>query len=547
MMTTVMMTMTDDKELEISLDELARGDATPAEAAHAIRVALAADPPLTDRVYDALRDVTWRVLTSRSFGDELRDWFNVFRHASALAADSGIAEKIRGFADLISQSARFAELQPLDEVLSRKHSKSLLGALAVAGGALQKGAIKKFLRLADSNLSRVTGALLGRGLIERSTSGKEASFELTALGLKVARELGLTASADNATNRVWCAHAPFALAVWDSSGKPIGANAAFQALTAAGPGSLPTFSDWRGDVSKAAREERRPSSNTWQVRVGEGKWYQYVAEVSVDGDCCVLASDISAQMKALRSLEDRLEAGAEKEVRLQRERADAEGRILAFRSAISQIKEEVLDAAAQSNSYVRKSIDILEQPSAATPVPGELHQVERHLDAIQRVMRDVMGPIDVARLEDSRLDCFDPKQIVAEAAKAASASGDPYITYEIPSTHMMQAELAPLRMALGQMFIIGMKHGFREAHAAITGSQLVTTFHAKGLVVGRYSNDPVTSLGLSYCKHIAETHGGALEIIEQSSGAGAEASIKLSFPVTQADRLQSLAASFVGR
>jgi len=48
------------------------------------RRACGSSPPLVSRVYDALRDVTLGVqLTSRSFGDELKDWFEVlFRHAS---------------------------------------------------------------------------------------------------------------------------------------------------------------------------------------------------------------------------------------------------------------------------------------------------------------------------------------------------------------------------------------------------------------------------------------------------------------------------------
>ncbi|MGY4422005.1 hypothetical protein ACVWY2_004454 [Bradyrhizobium sp. JR6.1] len=179
------MSATDRKAFETSLDRIGRGDATPAEAAAAIRKALTAEPSLAERVYDALRDVTWRTLTSRSFGDELLQWFEVLRHAAALAGSKnagGISERMRAFADLISQSARFAELQPLDEVLNRKHTKPLLSAIAGAGKAVSNIALMSILGLRESNLSRVTGALQGTGLIERSSSGKGSELHANRPG-----------------------------------------------------------------------------------------------------------------------------------------------------------------------------------------------------------------------------------------------------------------------------------------------------------------------------------------------------------------------------
>jgi hypothetical protein len=508
------------RTIEISLDEVARGDATPAEATVAIRKAFAAEPPLVDRVYDALRDVTWRMLTSRSFDDELQDWFEVFRHASALANNSSaVAEKIGGFADLLEQSARFAELQPLQEVLNRKHSKRLLGALASAGKALQRSAIKNLLELADSNLSRVTGALQGVGLLQRSSSGKEASFALTELGRQAAQQLGHAINENAGNDRVWWLEAPFPLAVWDAGGKSLGANPAFRELAVLNaPEAIPALSDWRRETSKIAREERRLSSDTWQLRAGESKWIQFVEQTTADGNHCILANDISHHMEAMQSLEDKLE-------KLRRELLDAKGKINAFKSATSQIKKEMVDAAARSNEHVRKWINIWKDPSAKKVVPQELHEVERNLGAIQLAMRNVMEPVDIVEHEQAEIDWLDPKQMVEELVDTANVFVGTSITCKVHNVHKVRAAALPLRTALAHMIINGSMHGAQGADAKLKGSNLVAT-----LRVDQYPDDPVTEFGLRYCKLIAESNGGALEVISGPSGRKS-VSIVLSFPV----------------
>src|SRR5690349_8743087 len=82
-----------------------------------------------------------------AFSHEVQQWFDGFRHAAALAAKNsgGTEEKIRACADLLSQSARVAELQPLEEVLNRKHTRPLLSAIASGGSATRNSALKRIL------------------------------------------------------------------------------------------------------------------------------------------------------------------------------------------------------------------------------------------------------------------------------------------------------------------------------------------------------------------------------------------------------------------
>lgn len=181
------------RELVVSLENVGRGDATPAEAVSAIREAIQSGEELGERVYAALRDVTWRTLTSRAFNDELAGWFDVMRHGAALArraSGASLAEKLRVLSDLIAQSARFAELQPVDEVLNRKHVIAILRRLASSVAPTARADLARSTGLANANLSRVLAVLASSGLVERKSSGKEALFSLTSAGRSVLERKG---------------------------------------------------------------------------------------------------------------------------------------------------------------------------------------------------------------------------------------------------------------------------------------------------------------------------------------------------------------------
>ncbi|VIO70140.1 hypothetical protein CI1B_29720 [Bradyrhizobium ivorense] len=529
------MSATDRKAFEISLDRIGRGDATPAEAAAAIRKALTSEPSLTERVYDVLRDVTWRTLTSRSFGGELSQWFEVVRHASALAASrnaGGMSERMRAFADLISQSARFAELQPLEEVLSRKHTKSLLSAIAGAGKAVSNIALMSILGLRESNLSRVTGALQGTGLIERSSSGKEASFALTDLGRRVARKLDLAVN-DPATDREWWHQAPYPLAIWTASGEPVGANAAFYRLTRSKePHVLPSLADWKMTIAKTSRDERLTSKDTWRLQIDDATWIQFMETVTSDGCLCILGSDVSLAMKAMSEVEHALKIAKEAEARARRELADIQNRLVAYQSANSHVRDEIMSVAARSNQRVRETIDVWTHAAENQIVPNELHAVEKDLGAMQVAVRNLMSPVDIFTEGKSASGWIDPNLVVMEAMNTAREL-DPSIhaTASFGKVPKVRGAVSPLRTVLSYMVLIGTRYGAYDFRGALKGSNLVTTVRVKSPDEHAQLTpfEVVTSSGLGYCRAIVETNGGAFEVRE--TGSGSDTMIVFSWPV----------------
>lgn len=525
----------DRKTFEVSLDRIGRGDATPAEAAAAIRKALTNEPSLTERVYDVLRDVTWRTLTSRSFGGELSQWFEVVRHAAALAASKnagGMSERMRAFADLISQSARFAELQPLEEVLNRKHTKSLLSTIAGAGKAVSNIALMSILGLRESNLSRVTGALQGTGLIERSSSGKEASFALTDLGRRVARKLDIAVN-DPAADRQWWHYAPYPLAIWATSGEPVGANAAFYRLTRSKePHVLPSFADWKMAIAKTSREERLTSKDTWRLQIDDTTWIQFTETVTSDGNLCLLGSDVSVAMKAMGEVEHALKIAKEAEARARRELADIQNRLVAYQSANSHVRDEIMSVAARSNQRVRETIHIWTHTAENQIVPNELHAVEKDLGAIQVAVRNLMGPVDIFTEGKSASGWIDPNRVVMEAMNTAREL-DPSIhaTASFGKVPKVRGAVSSLRTVLSHMVLIGTRYGAYDFRGALKGSNLVTTVRVKSPDEHAQLTpfEVVTSSGLDYCRAIVETNGGAFEVRETSSGS--DAMIVFSWPV----------------
>ncbi|MGY4627223.1 hypothetical protein [Bradyrhizobium sp. USDA 4486] len=525
------------RELENALDRVSRGDATPAEATATIRGALLNQTGLEDRVYDALRDVIWNTLTARSFSGELPQWFEVFQHAAALIRNGSaeLAERIEGYAELLSQSSRFAQFQPADELPSRRHSKAVLKAIAQAGKSIKRSVLLKLVGLAEANLSRVTGALVAQGFITRSSSGKEANFALTQLGLRAVEQLDLLIQSADQSND-WWSNSPFALAVWSGEDKPVGTNAAFQQLTGSEP-QLPPFPEWSLAVSKAARAERRLTPSTWHVNTEEKKWIQFVDQRSPDGTLIIFAQDVSARMEAVLDLENRLEIAAKAEATLQRQLAESEERLRAYRIANAQLRDQVANAAVRSNNRLRHSIQVLENSEASSGVPEELHQLESDLGGIQLAIRHLLDPADLVEPEDARREWLDPRQVVNETVQAVSALNQKVeVTLVFGRTDKVRAPSSSIRTALGQMLIGAAESGQSNhytLHTRVSGSKFLATVKGQATRAhGTIDKDVVVygvgnSTGVSCSRVVAERHGGALII----GGAGVDDLCTLSFPV----------------
>jgi hypothetical protein len=178
-----------------TLEDVALGDATPAEARIALSEALAERSPATmQKVYTALRVWTWKALNGRRRDDELREWFDILKRTRAYLADedAALGERLQVLHDLIYESISVSEKLPVDEVLQRRSVKSLLMILAAAPNRqLDRAEIGKRLNLKQSNLTRILNLAALPGLVERTAYGKQAIFQMTQLGAEaLQRRLG---------------------------------------------------------------------------------------------------------------------------------------------------------------------------------------------------------------------------------------------------------------------------------------------------------------------------------------------------------------------
>jgi DNA-binding MarR family transcriptional regulator len=174
-------------EMDFStLDAISGGDVSPLEARGIVRRLLNSDAPAEagERIYAALREVTFQALVSRAFSGEIVEWFEVFKQVAALLRSrglEGIAERLRVLSDMAGQAARFAEAHPIDEVLNRRHVRALLQALLAKAGTAYRADIAKELNIGEANLSRIISNLVVAGLVERRAAGRQAELRLTEL------------------------------------------------------------------------------------------------------------------------------------------------------------------------------------------------------------------------------------------------------------------------------------------------------------------------------------------------------------------------------
>jgi hypothetical protein len=102
---------------------------------------------------------------------------HLYTHAAALLRRqerSDRAERLVALADLVAQTSRFVDRQPLEVVLGRQDVACLLSTLKEKRGKALRSILKDASGLADAHLSRVLGILSAHALIRRRRLGKEA-------------------------------------------------------------------------------------------------------------------------------------------------------------------------------------------------------------------------------------------------------------------------------------------------------------------------------------------------------------------------------------
>jgi predicted transcriptional regulator len=171
------------KELTRKLEAVGRGDFGTGQAT-LIRDAMNHSPEMGPYVYTALAENTWRLIATRSFNDDLVDWFNTCRFAENLLESAGhpdLEAKTRALTDLVARSHRFYEAQPIAEVVQRKSSFDILAALKREGSATSTR-LAEASGIRETSISKALLILCLHGLVHRQDKGDSAIFSLTRDG-----------------------------------------------------------------------------------------------------------------------------------------------------------------------------------------------------------------------------------------------------------------------------------------------------------------------------------------------------------------------------
>jgi DNA-binding MarR family transcriptional regulator len=533
---------TANRDIVAALDDIGRGDATVIEATRTIRKALQAADGLADRVYAAFRNMTWRILTSRAFGPELPDWFDLIRHGSALAkqnSDNVLAERLRTLSDLIGQSSRFAEMQPLHEVLGRKHVVEILRLLATRGGHTRRSDLASATGLADANLSRVLVILSSRGLVERATSGKEANFSITDSGMAALKRHKTAPERGAPDTSGWWNDIDVAISVWDTEGRPVGCNGAFASIgeRVGVEASSCDLETWRSRITEAVRDEKAlPSEGARELYLGDARWIGYVDRATKSSENVICAYDISAHKARERDLEARLAIAVERAAKLSRDLASTqhrltatEHRLAAHRAIVNEIREGLVETTAAASARVRRLDAILHSPSRET-LSDQIQIVATQLGALQIAVRHFLDVPSISE-NPALLEVLNPRVFLTEAVKAASALGEPDISVTFGRLTERIRTSAAFRTVLGHILmkstrLLQARGSAYVLHADTVKKCLVLSLGAPeaakdadggwktlgGEVAFSAESEVVAALGLGYWRTFVEEYGGMLDI-----------------------------------
>src|ERR1700749_2232376 len=98
--------------LTASLNAVATGDIDIRGARAAIRSAMQAGGEMIDADYNANRETTFRIVSSRVPEADLSTWYDLSTHAAILARRAkrdDVSDRLSGFSELIAQTGRFAD------------------------------------------------------------------------------------------------------------------------------------------------------------------------------------------------------------------------------------------------------------------------------------------------------------------------------------------------------------------------------------------------------------------------------------------------------
>ncbi|MGJ3262435.1 MAG: helix-turn-helix transcriptional regulator [Salinarimonas sp.] len=134
-------------------------------------------------IYDALKSWVWRAIRGNRPRDELIAWQRQCRRVSVRLGETepALAARIAALSEMLFISVHFAETNPAEEVLRRKHVGEILTLLrATNTGVLRRDELVDALQIGQSNLTRVLDLMERAGLVLRERAGGECRVMLPA-------------------------------------------------------------------------------------------------------------------------------------------------------------------------------------------------------------------------------------------------------------------------------------------------------------------------------------------------------------------------------
>jgi PAS domain-containing protein len=432
----------------VQLDRLGRGELDPAASLPVVRSALSGDDTLAGRLYVAFRDLVWRTLVAQEFSDDLVQWHDLLSHSVALSRKrqhSFVAERLQVLAELVSQSARFNELQPAESVLERKHVVELLQLLATSGGEVPRSDIARRLRLADANLSRILTLLTVNRLVLRTQSGKHAAFSLTETGRqaasKAAGERGVHLDVDAV---------PVPLGIWSTAGKCIAMNRALRDLSQSvglnGAVDSPR-QDWWEALQNAAVERVAGGGNgAFEVRMPEGRWLQCTVTRTSDHEICTVM-DLTHTKARQAELEGQVRELGARASRLELDLASFKHRAAMYGSVARRARDDMMEMTAHANRDLQV---ILHDPSFSHG--DNLAVVGNYLAAANFAARDVLVIPDPLRIEERRHhEQVDIAKLLQDTAERFRFAWGAQLALKINKTLPMAWAYSPIDTAMTQV------------------------------------------------------------------------------------------------
>jgi len=471
------------------LDDLARGNIAIAEAVKLVRESLTSgDEPTLSLTYTALKDFTWQTVSQGAPTEDLRAWFDILKHASVLLRRRGandLSSRLIGHSELVAQSIRFSDLQPIEAVLRRKHVLEILRLIGAQGGTALRSVISDKLAIEDANLSRVMTIILNHKLVRRDSVGKEAKFTLTASGREIIGDEQV-----DTLQKAAAESNPHPFAQWSDTRGVCCQNSAFKAICDEFeiPGGAVDFDAWFTALDSRAVERVLDDAGGYELKFSDGRWLRFLGKAT-DGRMSATMEDITGRKVEQEAMTARLQRLSERRNSLQEEVATLNARVDSYQKAVGDARSRLLSFAEYANScLVQAGALSRELGDPATALTEALSDAEGWLANVRVSLRDFLQlPFPSKAGEDAGLagtSLIRPSQLLRDLGSLVN---------RIPQqdVEMVIQNLKPF-------------HGFAEMVKATMGQLLLTTYdrlHPHKFEAVNRANDFLIKVDLSASEH----------------------------------------------